>query len=175
MAQNLKTGGEPPVDVESLPDLTEKQQKYVTARLEGKSGADSVRAATDTSAWSKSSIWAEASKLEHHPSIRLWLNAARRAALGAQSVTLEQHLRELERLKEIAIATGNIGAAVKAEESRGRAGGLYVEKHQDVTDHNPERTLREIAQHNPELASSLAKQHNIQWQDKDTQEAQTRH
>lgn len=175
MAQNKKTEAEQEEDLASLPELTDKQSKFVTAILAGKSGADAIRESTDTSNWSQQSIWTEATKLRNNPSVRLWLRAARKSNMGAKTLTLDNHLRELERLKEIAVETGNVGAAVKAEESRGKAAGLYVEKHQDVTDHDPTRTLKEIAQHNPELASSLAKQHNIPWGETDNTEAQTRH
>lgn len=175
MAQNLKTAGEQEEDLDSLPSLTDKQSKFVTAILAGKSGADAVRELTDTSTWLPESIWSEATKLRNNPSVRLWLRAARKSNMGAKTLTLDNHLRELERLKEIAVETGNVGAAVKAEESRGRAAGLYVEKHQDVTEHNPERTLREIAEHDPTLAESLARQHGIPWSAKPQSETETRH
>ena len=52
-------------------------------------------------------------------------------AVGAEraEVTLEAHLRELASLRDWAKAKGQAGAAVRAEELRGRTAGLYVDRH----------------------------------------------
>ena len=47
-------------------------------------------------------------------------------------VTLEGHLNELAKLRDLAADAGQYGAAIKAETARGKASGLYVDK-QDVT------------------------------------------
>lgn len=49
-------------------------------------------------------------------------------------LTLEKHIAELERLKEIALQNGKFEAAINAEVNRGKACGLYVTKTEDVTD-----------------------------------------
>lgn len=73
-------------------------------------------------------------------------------------------MQELERLKEIAVNTGNVGAAVQAEQLRGKAAGHYVEKFEDVSKANdPVDTLKEIARHSPDLAQQLASANNIPW------------
>ena len=41
---------------------------------------------------------------------------------------LEDHVKELERLRDLAIQDGKYAAAVNAEVARGKATGLYVEK-----------------------------------------------
>src|SRR5574337_1721184 len=43
-------------------------------------------------------------------------------------LTLEDHLAELARLKDTAIKDGVHGAAVRAEELRGKVAGFYTEK-----------------------------------------------
>ena len=157
MAQRKKT--EPIKAGADLPDLTEQQMEYVKGLLGGKGLAESYRAAYDCSKMSPNAVWVEASRLRHHPKISLWLSAARQAHLGSGTVTLESHIRELERLKEIAIATGNVGAAVQAEQLRGKAQGHYVER-MDVTHHNSDALLDEIRQLSPELAAQLEATHH---------------
>lgn len=163
-------------DASELPELTQKQAAFVTAMLAGKTGADAVRAATDTRAWSQEAIWAEATKLRQHPSVRLWLAAARKANLSSGALTLESHMSELARLKEIALESGNIGAAVKAEELRGKTAGLHEERVRDVTaDADPVCSLNEIAQlMGNDAAAELARQHQVPWSPQES-EGNTRH
>lgn len=68
------------------------------------------------------------SRLTKQPEVRKALEKAAAPALRAAQVTLEGHLEELARLRELAIKNGQFGPAVKAEESRGRVMGLYVER-----------------------------------------------
>lgn len=145
-----------------LPELTPQQFGFVEGLLAGKTAADAYRGAYDCRNMQARSIWVEASRLRSHPEIALWLSAARQAHLSQAVVTKEAHLRELDRLKELALLAGNVGAAVQAEQLRGKAAGHYVEQYADVTI-DPSRTLQEIAALSPELAAALAKQHGLSW------------
>jgi len=49
-------------------------------------------------------------------------------------ITLESHLDELERLKDIALQKDNINAALTAEMGRAKAAGLYVTKVESKTE-----------------------------------------
>jgi hypothetical protein len=144
----------PKLDAEDLPDLTDQQRAFVEGLLAGKTASDAFRAAYDTSNMQQNTIWAAASRLRADSKVDAWLSAARQAHLGQGTVTLEGHIRELDRLKEIAIKTGNVGAAVQAEQLRGKAQGHYVER-MDVTHHNSDALLDEIRQLSPELAEQL--------------------
>ncbi len=141
---------------DDLPDLTANQMGYVHAVCSGMSGADALRASRDVSGWSNVSIWAEVSKLNAHPSIRLWLSAARKACLGSAVLTKDGHLQQLERLREIALDTGNVGAAVQAEQIRGKVAGHQVERYEDMTPIDPKVTLEELARISPQAAQALA-------------------
>lgn len=163
MAQRKMT--EPAKDFSAdLPDLNANQSKFVEGILKGLSASDAYRAAYDTDGMAPNSIWASASRLRSNANVSLWITAARKNGLATASVTLDSHLQELERLKAIAIETGNVGAAVQAEINRGKAAGHYVEKHQDVSQTtDPIQTLKEIAKESPEYAAQLAKEHDIPW------------
>jgi phage terminase small subunit len=150
------------IDAGELPDLTPQQQEFVRAILEGKTASDAYRAAYDTSNWANKSIWVEASRLANHPGVVLWLAAARKACLGSAVVTLDDHQRQLARLREIALASGNLGAAVAAEQTRGKVAGHHVERVMEVPA-DPVETLKQIGKTQPDLAAQLATLHGIEW------------
>lgn len=162
MAQRKIT--EAPEPSPELPEITAQQTKFVEGLLKGMTASDAYRAAYDTEHMQASSIWVEASRLKSNPNVSLWLAEARKNGMGTSKLTLDSHLQELERLKAIAIETGNVGAAVQAEQLRGKAAGHYVEKHQDVSQiTDPVQTLRELNKISPELAIAMAKEHDIPW------------
>ena len=176
MPQNMLTEPDDALaDAEELPALTAQQQKFVEGIVSGKTASDAYRAAYDCSNSMASTVWCEASKLRNHPNVAQWIAAAQKACLGSTALTLDDHLRQLERLRELALEKGNIGAAVLAEHHRGKAKGHYVDQVRDVTEHDPQRTLLEIAQHSPELAAELAKANNIPLPSVNEQGAETRH
>jgi hypothetical protein len=147
-----------------LPDLTGQQLRFVEGILAGKTASDAYRAAYDTSDMADRTVWAEASKLRAHHGVTTWLDAARCAGFGRASCTFDEHLSELTRLRNLAEKTGNIGAAVQAEQIRGKVAGHHIDKVQDVTEQfDPTRTLQDIARTNPDLAASLAAEHGIEW------------
>jgi phage terminase small subunit len=141
-----------------LPDLTDQQMTFVQALLEGLNATDAYRRAYDCTDWSPSTVWANASRLRSEDKVQTWIAAAREAHLDRSACTLEHHVNELGRLKEIAIRTGNVGAAVAAEQSRGKASGHYVERFEDVTAKDPMNTIEAIKRIDPELAARLTRQ-----------------
>lgn len=135
------------IDAENLPDLTDNQMKFVEGVLAGKTASDAYRAAYDCSGSTNNTIWCEASKLNSNPKVSQWLAAARIAGLGSAVVTFEGHVRQLERIREVALKTGNVGAAVQAEQIRGKAAGLHVDQVRDVTDrHDAAQTIQQLAE-----------------------------
>ena len=147
-----------------LPDITDQQRRFVEGILSGKTSSDAYRAAYDCSNSLCSTVWAEASRLRSDYKVAAWLAAARKAGLGHTVVTLAGHIAELERLREIALDTGNVGAAVQAEQLRGKAQGHYVER-LEVSAADPLETLRQIAAVSPHLAAQLAAAQGIEWQE----------
>lgn len=140
---------------EELPDLTEQQMHFVECLLAGKSASDAYRSAYNCSQSQNNTVWVNASRLRSDANVALWLSAARKAGLDRAAVTLEGHLSELSRLKEIALETGNVGAAVQAEQLRGKASNHYSENI-NLTHNDPTNVLDEIRKLNPALADQLA-------------------
>ena len=116
------------VGAEELPQLTPKQAAFVNALLEGKTAADAYRAAYACESMSQGAIWVEASRLRRSPKVSLWLRHFQRIGLEAGLVTMELHLAELARARELAIAQNQIAAGVQAEHYRGKAAGLYNDR-----------------------------------------------
>ena len=118
---NLPTGAD-------LPNLTDKQMRFVKGILDGMTASDAYRSAYSTENMSDEALWVEASRLRANPKVSLWLDAAKTMHLHSGKTTLEGHLAELDRLKRRAEDTGQMSAAIHAEISKGKATGLYVER-----------------------------------------------
>ena len=121
------------IETEGLPDITAQQMAFVRYVLEGKSNSDAYRAAYNAANMADNTLWANASRLRSSTKVAAWIASARKTAGQRNQVTLEEHIAELNRLKELALESGNIGAAVQAENFKGKATGLYIERTQDLT------------------------------------------
>jgi len=75
-----------------------------------------------------SSVNRKAKELLDNVKITARITEMRAPVLERAQLTLEQHLADLKRLRDLAEADGKYGPAVSAEISRGKASGLYVEK-----------------------------------------------
>ena len=113
------------------------------------------RASYSTDNMSAAAISVEASRLKKHPKISLALQDARQQTSAS---ALQEHIDNLEELKQAAIEANQLGPAVAAEEKKGRVQGLYVEKHEDVTKGDDRELLQAIEQLlGPEAARNAAK------------------
>lgn len=147
----------PPTDSNAeLPDLTSKQHGFVVGILEGLTASDAYRRAYDAQNMADDDIWREASLLRSHPKVSQWLAQAKLQGLANTVVTLESHISELDSLKQEARQQGAYGAAIKAEELKGRATGLYVDQIKtDTGQADLLQALDIIGSTNPGLATSL--------------------
>lgn len=114
--------------------LTKKQedfaQAYVTQPAEKGAGSAAYRIAYKAGGMGANAIAREASLLLKNPKVAQRIAELRKPAAEAAQVTLEQHLDDLKRLRDRAEDEGKFSAAVSAEVARGKAAGLYVEKHE---------------------------------------------
>lgn len=116
-----------------LPDLDEREIDFANRLLKGESATDAYIQSHSVYDWKRTSAQVAASRLANSERVQLWMSYARLGLMTEGVVSLEQHIRSLDRLMEIAVSTGNIGAAVQAEQLKGKASGLYAEKIEDTT------------------------------------------
>ena len=110
--------------------LTAKQEAFCIEYVKGgsKSFSDAYRAAFSCAHMKPSTINTKASVLAQNGKIRARIDELRAEASREASVTLVDHLRTLEALRDSAAEAGQYSAAVKAEIARGKASGLYVDR-----------------------------------------------
>jgi len=130
----------------NLPSLNAHEIEFCQHRIEGKGVTESYILAfnPDTKERNKASIASSATNLHSKPKIRQWLQAMREAGCDKAGFTVEQHLSELEILKNKALAGENYGAAVRAEELRGKAAGFYVERKEVSFKNSPEQLVKDL-------------------------------
>lgn len=78
--------------------------------------------------WKESTLNSRASELMANSKVVGRLAELKAPAIKNAMITFESHLTELERLKTEAMAQGNVAAAIRAEELRAKAAGLYAGK-----------------------------------------------
>lgn len=108
--------------------LTPKQHRFAQLVASGKTQAAAYRGSYDAENMAAQSIREEASRLMANPDISSMVNELREELDEDVRVTLREHLIELKELRNAAKYKDDLGAAIKAEELRGKASGIYVNK-----------------------------------------------
>jgi len=108
--------------------LTEKQERFCAAYLETGNATEAYRRAYGAEKMAPATVHRKAKVLIDNVKIRLRLAELRAPVVMAAQITLEQHLLDLKRLRDVAEKAADYGAAIRAEIARGKAAGLYVEK-----------------------------------------------
>ena len=108
--------------------LTPKQEAFCLAYLETGNASEAYRRAYNAEKSKPETINRTAKELVDNPKIAARLQELRAPAVKAAQITLEQHLADLQRLRDLAEASEKYGPAVTAEMARGKASGLYVDK-----------------------------------------------
>jgi hypothetical protein len=93
---------------------------------------------------SDAAIWVEASRLRHNTKVSLWLRYFQRMGLDAALITMETHLAELARARELALDLGQAAAAVQAEHYRGKAVGLFESQAAVMAGPSDEELIKEV-------------------------------
>ena len=110
--------------------LTPKQEKFCNEYIKGGSASDAYRAAYDCARMKPETINRSACSLLKNHKITTRLHKILDAAAEAAKVTLVGHLNDLKALRDEAREAGKYASAVQAEIARGKASGLYPEKHE---------------------------------------------
>lgn len=108
--------------------LTQKQEDFCLAYIETGNATEAYRRIYNASKMLDSSINRKAKELIDNVKIAARIEEIRSAAAEAVGLTLQQHLDDLKRLRDMAESSEKYGPAIQAEIARGKASGLYVEK-----------------------------------------------
>lgn len=108
--------------------VTPKQEAFCIAYIETGNASEAYRRAYSAKGMSLKTINEAASRLASDSKVTARLQELRAPAVKAAQITLEQHLADLQRLRDMAEASEKYGPAVAAEMARGKASGLYVDR-----------------------------------------------
>ena len=113
--------------------LTQAQENFARLYVELGNAAEAYRQAYPNSQkWKDSTLWPKASKLLALDKVNTRVSEIRHLAAEKTQITLESHLKELERLRIMAEEQGNVDAAIKAEVARGKHSGVVAATKVDV-------------------------------------------
>jgi hypothetical protein len=141
-----------------LPRLTVKQTRFVQALLAGNTTREAYKLAFNCSKMKDTSISAAASELLGNHKIATYIRAIQRMGFEQASITRENHLAELARMREIAIENQQVSAGVQAEHYRGRVAGLYNDKLSLTVGPSDEALLAQLGQMLGEETKTLIEQ-----------------
>ena len=108
--------------------LTAKQEKFCTEFVQCGNASEAYRRAYSAGNMKPETVWSNASRLLDDSKVGARVRELQEAAAQKAQVTLEGHLEDLRRLRDMAVENGQFSAAITAEISRGKAVGLYTER-----------------------------------------------
>lgn len=108
--------------------LTAKQEKFCQEYIKTGNLSEAYRLAYKTSNMKPATVNREAKALIDSHKISTRIQEIKAPVLQETQLTLASHLQELQRLKVFAEELQKPASAIKAEELRGKAAGLYIEK-----------------------------------------------
>jgi len=115
--------------VDPVTGLSGPEEQFCLALIKTGNGSEAYREAFPNSRkWTTETIAEKGSRLKATDRIQARLNTLRSQLRETTGITLEEHLRELRELREMAKDAGQLSAAISAETNRGKVSGLYVEK-----------------------------------------------
>lgn len=110
------------------PQLTHKQEMFCVSYIETGNASESYRRAYNVKSMKAPTVNRKAKELIDNGKIAARLVELRKPVLERAEMTLESHLQDLKRLRDLAEEDMKWNAAIQAEIARGKASGLYVEK-----------------------------------------------
>lgn len=108
--------------------LTGKQELFCIAYMETMNATEAYKRSYGAAKMAAATINRKAHALIENGKITARLTELRAPAIAKAQVSLESHLDDLKRLRDIAEKAEKYGPAIQAEIARGKASGLYVEK-----------------------------------------------
>ncbi len=129
--------------------LTHKQEMFCLAYIETNNASEAYRMSYSASNMKPETVNRKAAELMNNGKITARLEQLRAPVRERAQITLESHLERLNHLSLMAEQAEQYSAAIKAEESRGKVAGLYVEK----IEHSGMQTIKVTADMNPQDAA----------------------
>lgn len=123
--------------------LTAKQEKFCQGVAKGLSYSDAYREAYNADKMSEKTAWENASRLAKNSKVTARLEELRGKIEEELKYSARESFDKLKSLQSMAEDSGNINAAIKAEELKGKLAGIYVEK-KDVALHGYEEFLSKV-------------------------------
>ena len=108
--------------------LTKKQEDFALVYVETGNASDAYRRAYAVKSMTEKSINETASRLLKNVKVAARIAELRAPVVEKAGLTLEKHLDDLLRLRNMAVKDAKWTAAIQAEIARGKAAGLYVER-----------------------------------------------
>ena len=112
--------------------LTPKQEAFCLGVVEGRTALEAYKAAGYQPKATDQTKQQAASRLLNSKEIASRIAELRAPAAKQAGITLEGHLADLERLRDLAIGAAQFSAAITAEVARGKAAGIHVEKSEQM-------------------------------------------
>ena len=116
--------------------LTQKQEFFCLAYIETGNASKAYRRVYSADKMKPETINRNAKALMDNNKIATRLSELRAPVVEATQLTLEKHLKTLAELRDKAAKNCMFSAAVTAEVARGKAAGLYTDKH-EIKDDGP--------------------------------------
>lgn len=113
--------------------LTAKQEKFCQGVAKGLSYSEAYREAYNANKMSEKTIWENASRLAKNSRVTARLEELRSKIEEELIYSAKESFNKLKELQDKAELNGNINAAIKAEELKGKLVNLYKEKEQNVS------------------------------------------
>lgn len=128
--------------------VTDKQQAFIEAIIEGNNISDAYRLAYDASNMSNSSIHVEACRLSKNPNVSLMLDRYYSdMEANNRLMSLSRRDRVISKLEQVALRDGEAdGTQVRALELLGKSMGLWIDKveTEDKTERNEQQLEKDI-------------------------------
>lgn len=123
-----------------MPGLSPQRERFAQAVASGMNQSDAYRAAYKVREGTKLvSVNQNASRLMADVNVMSRVAELRAPAAKKATITLESHLADLQRLRNMAVKEKQFSAAITAEVARGKAAGVHIER-ADIT--NSDGSLR---------------------------------
>ena len=111
-----------------MPKLTPNRIAFAEAVAGGKSQSDAYLAAFKPNKMKRKSVHERASQVAADSQVKAKIAELRVPIALKVQMTLESHLEDLQRLRNMAAKERQYGPAISAEIARGKASGVHVER-----------------------------------------------